>query len=142
MNLFACNHWILFIRAQVTGMVALIRLEFALLHPIYQFLRNGNLWLTPKKKKTEQQHQNSTQRVNRFNYADSNMMLSVITLPLLQQANSQKFLLMFFFFKTNFRKFKPMIAYSWKQQRQMNQLLAQWKDVKVSSPRKEILSPH
>lgn len=102
MNLFACNHWILFIRAQVTGMVALIRLEFALLHPIYQFLRNGNLWLTPKKKKTEQQHQNSTQRVNRFNYADSNMMLSVITLPLLQQANSQKFLFMFFFFQNKF----------------------------------------
>lgn len=98
MNLFACNHWFLFIRAQVTGIIALIRLEFALLHPIYQFLRNGNLWLTPKKKrkKTEQQYQNSTQRVNRFNYADSNMMLSVITLPLLQQAKSQKFLFFFF----------------------------------------------
>ena len=81
MNLFACNHWFLFILAQVTGIIALIRLEFALLHPIYQFLRNGNLWLTPKKKKkkTEQQ-QYQTKKQSSSIKTQHNVLIDSITL--------------------------------------------------------------
>lgn len=142
MNLFTCNHWFLFIRAQVTGIVALIRLEFALLHPIYQFLRNGNLWLTPQKKKKQ-----SSSIKTQHNVLIDSITLTATWCSLLQlcRCYSKQTVRIFFyvfFFHTNFRKFKRMIAYSWKQQRKMNQLLAQWKDIKVSSPRKEILSPH